>query len=630
MRLVIASTAKAYLLVTDSRTGSAQKCPLPAAVSITVGRGAPDSNSLEQIKLRTDRSVSRRQVVVELRGERLLVTRCEGAQPVHFRNAAADHFVMDPGDVFVVADTQFRFVLDRATPPGDQLARSGLMRTYTVPQGLSIADRPHAAQLCLRALAELPALLQLDLDTEQTLARIARMLDGLLGTTLRVSAWRAEGAGIDPCDTRLTLLGTRDAAADVASPSRHLAVDALKAPDSVHIFDWGAAGQSDPNVTRPSENVRWSMIAPIVLSAADRYLLYVEGTSPVRTRTEVQELQQLVSAVTRHYLLSARAQRLRGQVGQFFSPALRRLLLPIPGGAPLSEDTPDTTGGIDALARRKVDATVMFFDLRGFSRAGEAVEDRAVPDDEVDQRLFAHHELLERVLGTVADAVFGTGGIIIDFQGDAALACWGAPLPTSDHAACATRAARQILVNLQELPKPFGETGRPTCGIGLTSGPVVAGRFHASPDGMSEGLVKYSVMGTTVNRAARLEGLTKRIGVPVLMSESVHQRLPAGDPLRRFVARVVPAGMQRPVDLYELVLPAEIGGSGVSPDGIAQYEQALGHFMQGQLDAARACLRHAALRGDDRVVEFLEQHVLRYRHEGLPQDFDGMIRFEHK
>ncbi|HEY3244165.1 MAG TPA: adenylate/guanylate cyclase domain-containing protein [Phycisphaerae bacterium] len=586
---------------------------------------------MSQIKLRADRTVSRRQVTVELHGERLLVTRCEGAQPVIFNGAPSDRFAMGPGDVFVVADTQFRFAIDRSGSGTGEPDSGGLLHTYSVPQGLSLAGSSHASQWCLRALAELPALLKLDLDTEQTLARIAEMLTVLLGHTLRVSAWRAATAVDDSSGTHLSLLGSVGGAGIEHPPSRRLAGDALGQPESVHVFDWQVAAPNDPAVTRPSDNVRWSMIAPIVLCPAERYLLYVEGISPVRTRTEVQELQQLVSAVTRQYLLSARAQRLRGQVGQFFSPALRRLLLPAASAAQAPAGAPGATAVEgDPLARRRVEATVMFFDLRGFSRAGEAVEERRVPDEEVDQRLLAHHELLEGILGTVADAVFQTGGIIIDFQGDAALACWGAPLPMRDHAASAARAARQIIERLHAMPKPFADNGRPTCGIGLTSGPVVAGRFHASPDAASEGLVKYSVMGTTVNRAARLEGLTKKVGVPVLMSESVHERLPAGDPPRRFVARVVPAGMQHPVDLYELVLPAEIGGSGVTAEGIAQYEQALGHFMQSRLDAARACLRHAALRGDDRVVEFLEQHVLRYRHEGLPPGFDGILRFEAK
>ncbi len=618
------SNASAFLVVSDAGAGVPRRYSITPGLSVTVGRGAPaPSPTPDVIRVPAERAVSRRQVVIQLEADRLRVARLPGAQPVIFRGAACEEFVMEPGDVFKVAETRFCFLIDRSTHGAAD--REQPLNTYSVPQGLTLAERPQAAQLCLRALVEMPAVLKLDLDTGQTLAKIAEMLGRILGSAMQVSAWRATESSADGSRVDLVPLNA-DAAARAEPPSRRLAAIALAQPDSVHVHDWGASETSTPAITRPDPQVRWSILAPTVLARTERYLLYIAGTSPVRTRSDVQELQQLVSAVTRHYLLAARAQRLRGQVGQFFSPAVRALLL-----QPGSSGSSTATGiSASALERRKCDATVMFFDLRGFSRAGEVVEDQDVPDEEVDRRLLAHHALLERVLGTVANEIFETGGIVVDFQGDAALACWGAPISVTDHAERAARAARAIVERISDMALPFGGSEQLRCGIGITSGPLVAGRFHASPDGTSEGLVKYSVMGTTVNQASRLEGLTKKIGVPVLMSGSVHRLLEPGEPPRRYVARVLPAGMKRPVDIYELVLPAEIGGTGVTPEGISQYETALAHFIAGRLDEARRSLRHACLRGDDRVVEFLERHVIDLRPRGVPADFDGVLAFDAK
>jgi adenylate cyclase len=119
-------------------------------------------------------------------------------------------------------------------------------------------------------------------------------------------------------------------------------------------------------------------------------------------------------------------------------------------------------------------------------------------------------ETLNRFLGVVVEEVDAHGGFVNKFMGDAALAIFGAPVEQPDHAAAALGAARRIAARLD------AEVSEIEAGIGVATGEAVAGNIG------DESRFEYTVIGDSVNSAARLCDLSKSVPGHVLVSwESV-------------------------------------------------------------------------------------------------------------
>jgi class 3 adenylate cyclase/CheY-like chemotaxis protein len=180
------------------------------------------------------------------------------------------------------------------------------------------------------------------------------------------------------------------------------------------------------------------------------------------------------------------------------------------GGAAAGRGDP-RLGGV------RLEATVMFCDLRGFTSFAE----RTPPDRVID--------VLNRYLGEMTDAVLDAGGTLVGFLGDGILAIFGAPIAASDHADRALAAARDMLAvrlprfNAWAREQGFGDDFR--MGLGLNSGSIMSGNVG------SERRLEYTAIGDTVNIASRIEQLTKQHPFGALLSGDTHRLLthPAGD-----------------------------------------------------------------------------------------------------
>jgi adenylate cyclase len=124
--------------------------------------------------------------------------------------------------------------------------------------------------------------------------------------------------------------------------------------------------------------------------------------------------------------------------------------------------------------------------------------------------------LLNDFFQIVVAAVDEQHGLINKFQGDAALAVFGAPLRIADPASAALSTARKLAMELRRLPFDFG--------IGVSAGPVFAGNIGA------ENRYEYTVVGDPVNEAARLADCAKEYrgralssGTAILRSESAER-----------------------------------------------------------------------------------------------------------
>jgi adenylate cyclase len=169
-----------------------------------------------------------------------------------------------------------------------------------------------------------------------------------------------------------------------------------------------------------------------------------------------------------------------------------------------------------ALGGRSVTVTLLATDLRGFTSMSEKLS-----PEEVVRQLNAYH-------ATLLEQVERHGGTLDKFIGDGALVVFGfgtQDTPEADHGAAAALAcARDMLEGLERLNVERARTGLPPLrmGMGLHTGPVVAGNI-----GVPGVRLEFTVIGDAVNTAARLEGLTKEAGVPVLISAETVARLRA-------------------------------------------------------------------------------------------------------
>jgi adenylate cyclase len=154
-------------------------------------------------------------------------------------------------------------------------------------------------------------------------------------------------------------------------------------------------------------------------------------------------------------------------------------------------------GGLRRMKRAEV--SVLFADLVGFTPLAESAEPEEVA------------ALLGDYFTGAVGAIFAEGGTLDKFIGDGVMAFFGAPVAQPDHARRAVRAARGIQAALARWNAERAAAGRAPLAVrvAVNSGPVVVGEVG------SEQRVDYTVLGNTVNVAARLEESASPGGVVV-------------------------------------------------------------------------------------------------------------------
>jgi adenylate cyclase len=159
--------------------------------------------------------------------------------------------------------------------------------------------------------------------------------------------------------------------------------------------------------------------------------------------------------------------------------------------------------GSSVFEGEDVVVTVLFADVRDFTSFSEGVE----PAEAV--------ALLNRLFDVIVPVLHDHGGHANHYLGDGLLAVFGAPQPLERHADAAVAAALEI--QGQIAAKLGGEDLR--LGIGINTGPVIAGTVGGG------GRHEFTVIGDTVNVAARVEQLTKETGDAILITEATRAAL---------------------------------------------------------------------------------------------------------
>ena len=188
------------------------------------------------------------------------------------------------------------------------------------------------------------------------------------------------------------------------------------------------------------------------------------------------------------------------------------------------------------LQGRRMEVTVLFSDIRGFTTFSEARD-----PGEVLEVLNAYHE-------EMTSAVMDHGGTLISFMGDGIYAVFGAPIEMTDHADRALAAAREMLdvrlPRVNEWMKQHEVGDEFQIGIGLNSGRVMAGNIG------SQQRLEFTTIGDTVNTAARLEGMTKGSGHSLFVADSTRELLSKKDGDLNFVDSMPIRGRAEPIKVW--------------------------------------------------------------------------------
>jgi class 3 adenylate cyclase len=166
-----------------------------------------------------------------------------------------------------------------------------------------------------------------------------------------------------------------------------------------------------------------------------------------------------------------------------------------------------------ALGGKRVRASVMFSDIRGFTALCESQ-----PPEETIELLNAYYTLM-------FDAISGHRGVVTLIIGDGLMALFGAPLPLEDSAGSAVAAALEMMDLIKHFNLERDAAGKAPIriGVGIATGEVVAGYTGTRQR------TTYTCIGDTVNLASRLEAHTKEAGRSILIDHATKLALGDGE-----------------------------------------------------------------------------------------------------
>jgi adenylate cyclase len=306
----------------------------------------------------------------------------------------------------------------------------------------------------------------------------------------------------------------------------------------------------------------------------------------------------IVLTFYKYFTEERKKRELKGTFEKYVSPSIVAEILADPSNIEL--------GG------KKMELTVMFSDVRGFTTISEKLDPRALSD------------LLNSYLTPMTQLVFENKGTLDKYMGDAIMAFWGAPIHFKDHAQWACRCALQSIVKLKELQKDWMEKGLPEIdiGIGLNTGEMSVGNMGSLT------VRSYTIMGDAVNLGSRLEGINKQYGTRIIVSEFT-QAAAGPNFITREIDWVKVKGKKLPVRIFELM------GEGSPKAELAEilkiWSDAFQLYHQRNFSNALECFKRVlSLSPDDEPSKLYVQRCEDYLSESPAPDWDGVFEMKSK
>lgn len=295
---------------------------------------------------------------------------------------------------------------------------------------------------------------------------------------------------------------------------------------------WQGGTDQEESFETPSLVAVLSVVAAPILNGDEVVIGVLYGErgravgqpAPPVTKLEALLIEMLACGIAsgmarqRHQETAIKAQT---RFEQFFTPEVARRVVEDPS----------------LLEGRELEVTLLFVDIRGFSRISERLGPASTMrwvNDVMEE--FSRHVLDER-------------GVLVDYVGDELIAMWGAPQAEPHHADRAVRAALAIHASLDELNRRWlTVVGEPLkIGIGVNTGLAQVGNTGSSIK------FKYGPLGNTVNLASRVQSLTKQLNQTLIATEATQTQL-SDDFIARRICRARVVNIKEPVNLYEVAL----------------------------------------------------------------------------
>ena len=251
--------------------------------------------------------------------------------------------------------------------------------------------------------------------------------------------------------------------------------------------------------------------------------------------------------------------------------------------------------------------SIFFSDLENFTTISEQ---------------FTPHELVEFLniyLGLMTDILFDEKGTLDKYEGDAIIAFFGAPVDVVEHADFACQAALRMQRALRKLNEEWKGENKPflKVRIGINTGSVIVGNIGS--DTRSD----YTVIGDAVNLASRLEGVNKKFGTNIMISQ---QTLDATKKpyFKRELARLVVKGKTEAITVYQLIdcLPSE---KEELQNLNEEYAVALQLFYNRDFQNSIKGFGNLAEEYGDQASEFMLSQAMYYLNNEPDENWNGAI-----
>jgi adenylate cyclase len=523
---------------------------------------------------------------------------------IYFRGNPSDEFTLTVGEQFVIGGTTFALQDEGESAPSE--LPSPQIELTCIRQELQKVRYADADER-IEVLSALPGMIRYSPSDEDFEKRVlAALLQGIPRADTAAVVCVKDDGGKDEIEVRREL--RRDGRSGSIRPSKRLILKAICRRRQSVLHSWGPEAADNSMAFTMNMDHNWALCAPLPDEPVAGWGLYVAGRmreevgKPARQDLQAGDLKfaELVADIFGSLRQVRDLQRRQTTLERFFSrPVLSAL-----AGRDIDE----------VLKPKQTDVTVLMCDLRGSCRIAEDAE----------MELPAIWQRVSEALCIMTTNIIDKDGVIGDFQGDAAMGFWGWPL---DSAGQVEQAARAALGIRRDFLRAAQTPGHPlhgfSCGIGLAHGSAVAGRL-GTPDQF-----KVGVFGPVVNRASRLESMTKFFQVPILLDDSAAAKLDYHRTSHwarcRRLARVLPYGMTQTVLVNELLPPAVEPGT-ISERDRRDYEAALDAFLTQRWDDAEDLLYRLPRDGARAVLQGFMQ-----KHTGTPPDnWDGVIALEAK
>ena len=284
----------------------------------------------------------------------------------------------------------------------------------------------------------------------------------------------------------------------------------------------------EASTTMINRGIHSAICAPILKEPRVYGVIYLEDPLPGRFGEEELVILTLfanqLAAGIENVFLSESIQKeftIRSNLERFLSPRVVEMV---------TRDCLD--GGEIFLKTNRMDATIIFSDVKGFTRLSEKLDPQEIAD------------ILSQHFSLMTEVIFTNEGTLDKYVGDGLVAIFGAPFPCEDHAHRAVMAGLQMLEQQEKFSENLPPDKKFAIRIGINTGAIIAG-YMGSPKRM-----EYTVLGEPVIIAQRLQSLADPN--TIYLGRETYQRVKdqyAGE----FVTKMkTPKGLKE-MEIYRLI-----------------------------------------------------------------------------